>query len=107
MDSTPLVSVIIPTKNSAKTLEKCLQSVKNQSYPNIEVIVIDNNSIDKTKEIAKKYTIMVFNKGPERSAQVNFGGRQARGKYLYRVDSDFIIEKDVVQECVEKCEREN
>jgi glycosyltransferase involved in cell wall biosynthesis len=57
-----LVSVIIPTYNSSRTLEKCLESIKNQSYKNIEIIVVDNNSKDNTKEIALKFTDKVFNK---------------------------------------------
>lgn len=57
MDKNPLVSVIIPTQNSFKTLEKCLKSVKNQSYKNVEIIVVDNNSTDNTKEIAKNIQI--------------------------------------------------
>jgi cellulose synthase/poly-beta-1,6-N-acetylglucosamine synthase-like glycosyltransferase len=52
----PLVSIIIPTRNSARTLEKCLESIKHQTYSNIEVIVVDNFSDDETIEIAKKYT---------------------------------------------------
>jgi glycosyltransferase involved in cell wall biosynthesis len=58
----PLVSVIIPTKNSAKTIEKCLKSVKDQTYKNIEIIVVDNFSTDGTYEIAKKYTEKVYQK---------------------------------------------
>lgn len=100
----PLVSVIIPTKNSSKTLEVCLQSIKKQTYQYIEIIVVDNNSIDQTKEIAAKYTDKVFNKGPERSAQVNFGVNQAEGLYVYKVDSDFVLEEDVVSQCVKKIE---
>ena len=67
MDSTPLVSVIIPTKNSTRTIEICLQSIKKQSYPKIEITVVDNYSRDKTKEIAQKYA-KVYNKGTERSS---------------------------------------
>ncbi|MFH7873662.1 MAG: glycosyltransferase, partial [Candidatus Aenigmatarchaeota archaeon] len=48
----PLVSIIIPTYNSEKTLAKCLESIKNQSYKNIEIIVVDRFSKDKTAEIA-------------------------------------------------------
>ena len=98
----PLVSVIVPTYNSSKFLEQCLASVKNQVYENIELIVVDNNSADDTKKIASRYTNKVFNKGPERSAQVNFGVTQAQGKYVYKIDSDFVLDKDVVRQCVEK-----
>jgi len=100
------VSVIIPTKNSEKFLAKCLESIKNQTYSNVEIIVVDNNSTDKTKEIALKFTDKVFNKGPERSAQVNFGASKSNGEYLYRVDSDFFVEPNVIAECVDKCENE-
>lgn len=96
------VSVIIPTKNSARTLEACLKSIKNQSYKNIQLIVVDNNSTDNTKEIAQKYADKVFNQGPERSAQVNFGVGQANGEYVYKVDSDFILDKEVAEQCVKK-----
>jgi len=102
----PLVSVIIPTKNSEKTLDRCLESIKNQSYKNIELIVVDNNSTDRTKEIAKKYTDKVFNFGPERSAQRNFGARQAQGEYLLIHDSDIYFNLDSVKECVELVEKE-
>jgi glycosyltransferase involved in cell wall biosynthesis len=56
----PVVSIIIPTKNSIKTIENCLLFLKNQSYEWIEIIVIDNFSTDGTFEIAQKYTSKVF-----------------------------------------------
>ena len=102
----PLVSVIIPTYNSEKTIDACLRSVVEQTYPNIEVIVVDNYSKDKTVEIAKKYADLVLLKGKERSAQINFGVRHARGKYIYRIDSDFVLKPTLVEEAVEKCEVE-
>ena len=77
-----LISVIITTKNSSRTIKRCLKSIKNQSYENIELIVVDNNSIDNTKEIAYKFTNKVFNFSPERSAQRNFGSKKANGKSL-------------------------
>lgn len=98
----PLVSVIIPTRNSAQFLDACLSSIKNQTYKNIEIIVVDNNSTDNTKQIANKYTNKVFNKGPERSAQVNYGVAKAEGEYVYKVDSDFVLDKVVVEECIKK-----
>ncbi|OGH18570.1 MAG: glycosyl transferase [Candidatus Levybacteria bacterium RIFCSPHIGHO2_12_FULL_38_12] len=103
----PLVTVIIPAFNSAQFLGRCLDSVKKQTYKNIEIIVVDRNSSDGTQEIAKKYTKRVYTHGPERSAQINCAASIAKGKYLYRVDSDFILEPDVIKQCVEKCEKDN
>lgn len=97
-----LVSIIVPTYNSLPTLEACLKSVKNQSYKNIELIVVDNNSKDNTKDIAAKYTKNVFNQGPERSAQRNYGVEQSKGKYVMIIDSDMELSKEVVAQCVEQ-----
>ena len=69
MQGKPLVSVIIPTKNSSKTLTQCLDSIKNQDYENIEIIVVDNHSKDNTLEIAKCYTNTVYTFSPERSSK--------------------------------------
>jgi len=102
----PLISVIIPTKNSSKFLEECLQSVKNQTYKNIEIIVVDNNSTDRTKEIAGKYTDKVFTKGPERSAQRNFGLKNSAGEYVVFVDSDMQLTPRVTEACMEEINRD-
>lgn len=101
----PLVSVVIPTYNSERTLSACLESIRNQTYERIEVIVVDKGSSDRTVEIAKRYgaKVLVVN-ARERSEQVNLGVRAARGKYVYRVDSDFILEPDVVEKAVSRCE---
>lgn len=105
MKDSPLVSVVIPTYNSEKTLAKCLESIKNQTYENVEIIVVDNYSKDKTREIAESYGYKFLLKGPERSSQVNFGVEKAKGKYIYRVDSDFILDSVIVEEAVKKCEK--
>lgn len=102
----PLVSVIVPSFNSEKFIDDCLRSVKNQTYKNIELIVVDNYSTDNTRKIAKKYTSKVYLKGPERGAQMNYGFNRAKGEYIYRIDSDFVLEKEVIEQCVEKCEKE-
>lgn len=102
----PLVSIIVPSFNSGKFIKQCLESIKKQTYQHIEVIVVDNNSKDNTRDIARRFTEKVFVHGPERSAQINYGARKAKGKYLYRVDSDFIVEPNVISECVTKCEKE-
>jgi len=100
----PIVSIIIPTKNSAKTLATCLDSIINQSYINIEIIIIDNHSTDNTLDIARKYTNAVYTFGPERSFQINYGVQTASGKYIYRVDSDFALERSVIDEAVSMAE---
>ena len=103
----PLVSIIIPTKNSSTTLPKCLDSIATQTYKNIEIIIVDNNSEDATIDIGKRYTNKIFTLGPERSVQVNYGVSIASGKYIYRVDSDFVLESDLIREAVSVAERNN
>jgi len=102
--SQPLVSIIVPTKNSANTLRACLNSIRRQSYQNFELIIVDNFSNDNTREIADEFGGIFYLIGPERCTQVNFGVSKAKGKYIYRVDSDFVLEQDVVKEAVERCE---
>ena len=101
---TPLVSIIIPTKNSADTLDACLKSIAAQTYKQLEIIVVDNYSYDLTLGIAKRYNARAYLKGPERCAQLNFGVSETRGYYVYRVDSDFVLDPDVVSEAVCACE---
>lgn len=98
----PLVSVVITTKNSSETLEKLLKSIRKQSYKKIEIIVVDNSSVDETFQIAKKYTKLTFQKGPERSTQRNFGAKKSKGDYLLFLDSDMVLGKNVIKECVKK-----
>ena len=100
----PNVSIVIPVLNGEKTIKNCLTSILNQSYKDYEIIVVDNNSTDKTKEIARKYTRLVFNKGPERSVQRNFGIDKGKGKYALYLDADMTLSKRVIEECVEICE---
>lgn len=105
MGQPDLVSIIVPTRNSARFLAACLDSVVNQTYKFIELIVVDNESSDETVAIAKLYTASVYHVGPERSAQVNYGVLAARGEYVYKVDSDFVLAPDVVASCVVEISR--
>jgi glycosyltransferase involved in cell wall biosynthesis len=102
----PVVSVIITTKDEEKNIVSCLDSIKTQRYPQskIEVIVVDNDSKDRTKEIAERYTDKVYNFAPERSAQRNFGVKQASGKYILYLDADMTLSEDIIKECVSTCE---
>ena len=100
--SSSLVSIIVPTFNSSKTLYDCLDSILHQSYKNIELIVVDNNSVDDTKRIAFEFTDKVFHIGPERSAQRNYGVSCSKGSYVFIIDSDMKLSGDVVNSCVDK-----
>ena len=105
MKEKPLVSVVVATRNEEKNIEKCLCSVKAQTYPAemIEMVVVDNSSEDRTKEIARKFTDLVFNKGPERSAQRNYGILEvATGRYVMFLDADMILAPKTVEKAVEK-----
>lgn len=111
-----LVSVIISTKNEERNIKNILEGLESQTYKNIELIVVDNNSSDKTKEIAKKYTDKVFEINdyfktlkldnlkteikPERSSQRNLGAKKAKGDYLLFLDADMILGDKVVEECL-------
>ena len=100
---TPLVSVVVTTKNEEKNIENCLQSMKNQTFKNIELILVDNFSGDKTVELAIKYGAKIYLKGNERSAQRNYGSQVALGDYLIYLDADMILSPTVIEECVEIC----
>jgi glycosyltransferase involved in cell wall biosynthesis len=92
----PKVSVIIPVYNGEKTLRICLNSVLNQSYKNYEVIVVDNNSTDKTKEIIYSFkknegrVIYAFAERRSTAVARNEGVRLVRGDILIFTDADCV-----------------
>jgi glycosyltransferase involved in cell wall biosynthesis len=99
----PLVSVIIPTYNRAKYIAETIESVLAQTYPNIEVIVIDDGSTDNTREVIVKYAPAVqymWQENAERGASRNQGLRLATGEFIAFLDSDDLwlsgkLERDV------------
>jgi len=85
----PLISVIIPTYNRYKFLLEAINSVETQTYPEIEIIVVDDGSTDETSSLSKKENIKYIfreNKGP--AAARNTGARAAKGDWLAFLDSD-------------------
>jgi len=100
----PLVSVIIPTKNSARTLALCLKALRGQTYPRIEVLVNDDRSKDGTPGIARRLgaKLLTINRGMAQGR--NSAVPRARGRYLFHVDSDMELTPRVVEECVWLCE---
>jgi len=101
----PLVSVIIMTYNAAWSLGRCLSSLKKQTYPNVEIIVVDKYSTDETRKIAKNFRAKVYLAPKERCTQMNIGAKKARGKYLYFTGSDFEYDRPFIKKAVEKIER--
>lgn len=98
----PLVSVIIPVYNVAKVLERCVESVRKQIYPNLEIILIDDGSTDMSgvfcdvfaKKDARIKVIHQANQGL--SAARNAGLKIATGKWITFVDSDDTVRPDMI-----------
>lgn len=106
-ENMPLVSTITPVLNGEEHIAENLDSIKSQTYPNIEMIVVDNFSVDKTVEIAKKLGADVYLKGPERASQDNFGAQVAKGKYIFITGCDMVLDAFYIKECVDCCEKNN
>jgi glycosyltransferase involved in cell wall biosynthesis len=101
----PAVSIVVPTRNSARTLAACLASIRTQTHQPLEVVVVDNASSDGSDRLAAQWADLVLQGGPERSAQRNRGASEATGAFLLFVDSDMVLEPNVVAACVEIVER--
>ncbi|WP_019629883.1 glycosyltransferase family 2 protein [Actinomadura atramentaria] len=99
LTTTTRVTVVVPTRDSARTLARCLASVREQTVP-VELIVVDNGSADGTPDIAAGYADRVVAAGPERSAQRNRGWRSGKGEFVAFVDSDMVLEPAVVEQAV-------
>ena len=104
MSQAPLVSIIVPTMNSARTIERCLDSILTQTYSAIEIIVIDNNSIDGTVQKCLQKQARVYIKRMERSQSKNLGAKYAQGKYLLFFDSDMVAPPSLLEACARKVE---
>lgn len=108
-----LVSIIIPCYNSEYYLIDALKSIRNQSYKNIEVIVIDDGSTDKTNEIINKFKIQdsriksFYQKKQGVSAARNLGIKKSRGNFITFLDSDDLYEKDKILEQVNRLRSTN
>ena len=98
-----MVSVIIPIYNTQKYLKRCMDSVIEQTYQNIEIILIDDGSSDNSLEICKKYqendkrVYIISGKNCGVSHARNLGIDKAKGKYLYFVDSDDYLANEAIE----------
>jgi len=99
----PLVSIIIPTKNSSNQLKTCLEGIKRQTYHNYEIIVSDGLSTDNTLNIARKYkTRIVKNTKILAEPGVRLGFRKAKGKILIVMAVDNIFKESHAIETIVK-----
>ncbi len=98
----PLVTISIPTLNSAAFLERCLGAIDRQTYGNIEVNIVDGGSTDSTKALALKHGVSAFNvyRGALLGAR-ELGARIAKGAIVILLDSDQILEPEAVGGAVE------
>ncbi|MBD5356433.1 MAG: glycosyltransferase [Bacteroides sp.] len=101
IENYPLISVIIPVYNAEKYLKRCVNSVLAQTYPNIEIILINDGSTDNSQTICEEYSrlfpsIKSLNKnnGGQSSAR-NVGLNSAKGEYIGFIDSDDWIAPDM------------
>ena len=98
-----LITIIIPVYNIEKYLRKCIESVIEQTYKNIEIILVDDGSMDNSGEICDQYKekdsrILVIHKrngglSDARNSAIDI----AKGKYLFFLDGDDYIEKDSIE----------
>lgn len=110
MDGNALVTVILPSLNVVRYFEKCLKSVIDQSYKELEILCIDAGSTDGTLEILHNFLnsdsrIKLIN-SPVKSYgyQVNLGIKMAKGKYIEIVETDDYIEQDMIEKLVKLAE---
>ncbi len=94
----PKISVIVPVYNTAKYLDKCLDTLLNQTYSNLEIIIVEDCSKDNSKELLKSYEkyenikIIYNEKNSGLSYSRNMGVRNATGEYIGFIDSDDYVE---------------
>ncbi|MEH7180548.1 glycosyltransferase [Neobacillus vireti] len=101
-----LVSIIVPVFNAEKYLERCIKSIIKQTYKQIEIILVNDGSTDRSKEICKYYeealdSISFFtqkNSGP--SVARNLGLEKAKGEFVSFIDADDYIEENMIEEMV-------
>jgi glycosyltransferase involved in cell wall biosynthesis len=106
----PLVTVVIPAKNSGAMLGNCLKSITKQTYTQIEIIIVDGHSTDNTTALAKKYHAKLYHFVPNVAAGTfdaphkrNYGVSKASGSFVYYVDADMELTPTVIEEAVALC----
>lgn len=113
MDSQELISVIIPIYNVEKYLKKCIDSIINQTYKNLEIILVDDGSPDNCGKICDEYAKkdqrirVIHKKNGGLSDARNAGIDIAKGKYIAFVDSDDYVEKEYIEIMYKELKKNN
>ncbi len=113
MSDSPLISIIVPVYNVEKYLEKCLNSLVNQTYKNLEIICVNDGSLDGSLSILQKFyekdkRIIIIDKVNEGvSVARNVALDVAKGEYILFVDSDDWVEEGVCEEALNTLLKEN
>jgi glycosyltransferase involved in cell wall biosynthesis len=94
------VALVVSARNEEADITVCLKSLLAQDHPDVEVILVDNNSTDRTAQIAESLGVRVENKGPERSAQRNHGARVSNTGFVCFLDADMVVPPNMVSECL-------
>jgi len=98
------VSVVIVNYNGEKHLDDCLSSLLSQDYPEMEIIVVDNASSDRSEEIVRKYKGVKFIKSEKNlglAEGCNVGARESNGEYICFVNNDMRFERDFISKLAE------
>ena len=107
------VSIIVPVYNTSNYLDKCISSILNQSYKNIEIIIIDDGSTDNSLDILKKYEKqdnrikVLAQKNQGQGVARNYGLKEATGEYICFVDSDDRIDQLMVEKLLQNIKKED
>ena len=108
------VSVIVPFYNVEKYIEKCLETLVNQTLQEIEIIIVNDGSKDKSEEIVKKYAkqyskkiVYLEKENGGLSDARNYGIPYAKGEYIAFLDSDDYVEKDMYEKMYQLAKKEN
>lgn len=106
ISQTPLVSVVIPAYNEEKYIINVLESLQKQTYHNFEIIVVDNNSQDKTAEIARKFGATVVSENTLGVSQARQkGAEHAHGEIIATTDSDAVVPENWLETIVQTFQR--
>lgn len=94
----PKFSIIVPVYNVEEYIDDCLRSIKNQTFKDYEVIVVNDGTKDNSMDIVKKYDVEIINQeNGGLSAARNTGVKKAKGDYLIFLDSDDFIEEELLE----------